>query len=347
MDELISQLEKYTSISPKGHKAFDEYLKEKFDEYCELPILNTLLIPTEREVIEDLCDRILRAVRMALNGFPHKAFPELWNGLKMNLYTKSIRSFRSFYRMRIVEDKRGVDVDDLFHIPFTKQGIVKTQRYSVPGLPCLYLGLSLYGCWEELGRPAINTCLFSRFQNNQDFTVLDFRPPSLGAGEDEKRNFLLIMPLIIACSIRVQNEMDFFKPEYIVPQLVLEAIPEINKCNAKTDKSKTIGIGYRSVCQNSEFGFTRDKFDNIVIPAHRNGDKFDQELCNLFRLTKPTCEEYERIRHWNVIFDGGDFDNFDNNNFGDNYTNTAFGQLESYISDESIFPLQNVVNDDV
>ena len=34
MDELISQLEKYTSISPKGHKAFDEYLKEKFDEYC-------------------------------------------------------------------------------------------------------------------------------------------------------------------------------------------------------------------------------------------------------------------------------------------------------------------------
>ncbi|MFW8247620.1 hypothetical protein ACOIDW_27415, partial [Klebsiella pneumoniae] len=43
--------------------------------------------------------------------------------------------------------------EEIFHIPFTERQNVSAQRYSVAGLPCLYLGTSLYVCWQEMNKP--------------------------------------------------------------------------------------------------------------------------------------------------------------------------------------------------
>ncbi|WP_052675768.1 hypothetical protein [Paenibacillus sp. IHBB 10380] len=63
---------------------------------------------------------------------------------------------------------------EMFHIPFELKGRAATQRYSIPGLPSLYLGSSCYICWEELHRPDLNTVNRVRVKRSGDDTYLDF-----------------------------------------------------------------------------------------------------------------------------------------------------------------------------
>lgn len=42
----------------------------------------------------------------------------------------------------------------MLHLPFPMRGKTGNYRFSIPGIPSLYLGNSSYACWLELGRPA-------------------------------------------------------------------------------------------------------------------------------------------------------------------------------------------------
>src|SRR5205823_638449 len=77
----------------------------------------------------------------------------------------------SLFRMRIGSAAGRHQLGDLFHIPFNSRHLITNQRYSFPGLPCLYLGQSLYVCWEELGRPDLNGVVISRFRLRTAETV--------------------------------------------------------------------------------------------------------------------------------------------------------------------------------
>lgn len=66
---------------------------------------------------------------------------------------------------------------DIFHVPFEKRRLVGNQRYSIAGLPCLYLGSSIWICWEELGRPPLDSVWVSRFRIVKQASVLDFQFP--------------------------------------------------------------------------------------------------------------------------------------------------------------------------
>lgn len=41
----------------------------------------------------------------------------------------------------------------MLHIPFNKRELIKTQRFSISGVPCLYLGTTSYVCWLEMNKP--------------------------------------------------------------------------------------------------------------------------------------------------------------------------------------------------
>ena len=56
---------------------------------------------------------------------------------------------KSFYRARKSSGTLFTK-DEMFHIPLEKRYLVSTQRYSYPGLPCLYLGSSYEVCCDEL-----------------------------------------------------------------------------------------------------------------------------------------------------------------------------------------------------
>jgi len=101
-----------------------------------------------------------------------------------------------------------------------------------------------------------------------------------------------------------------------------------------------MGIKYRSVLTNNDFDFPPSKSDNIVIPAMRGTEKYDSRLCDLFQITQPTCEEFEKIRYRQLIIDGGAaFEEIDT------YKNSLFGEMETFISSTDTFPLLNIENE--
>ena len=59
-----------------------------------------------------------------------------------------------FFRARLSDSVVEFSAEEMLHIPFNKRHIVKSERFSIPGLPCLYLGNSSYACWVEMGCPA-------------------------------------------------------------------------------------------------------------------------------------------------------------------------------------------------
>ncbi len=193
----------------------------------------------------------------------------------------------NLYRIRAVEGNYPLSKTELFHIPFQLRGCVATQRYSIPGLPSLYLSNSIFVAWEELRRPGFNKIQAMRLSNVRPLVLLDLtndiysRNIHLIGNEDYGWELLykvMIWPLIAACSIKVKNVNDTFKPEYIIPQLLLQWV----------NKNNVDGIKYSSTHVDLNKSYHEGTFYNIVLPVKT----FDQEggycnkLVDLFRVTE-------------------------------------------------------------
>src|SRR5262249_34580255 len=136
-----------------------------------------------------LADGLLRSLDAALGPHPHDALGILTRALEASKpYIRSASSMpfplgNTFYRVRIAGGKQ-LQLGDLFHIPFEQRHKVARQRYSHPGVPCLYLGQSLYCCWKEMAEPDLNRIVVSRFRlsPNANLTLLDlgWRPSWIG-----------------------------------------------------------------------------------------------------------------------------------------------------------------------
>lgn len=192
---------------------------------------------------------------------------------------------------------------EMFHIPLNKRGIVKTERYSAPGYPCLYLGTSINACWEELGQPCFGDMKISRFVVKEKFPVLDLRMPSKNDLKGDELNVLLKkLPLVIASSICVQEQSSFFKPEYIIPQLIIEYIITKNRHKYECDDYSLfefiLGVYYTSAHINDDLKFPSNTFNNLALPAVlvEKKETYCQLLASCFELTKPTSYDYEDIR---------------------------------------------------
>lgn len=218
-----------------------------------------------------------------------------------------------YYRTRLKEDNDKVifEEKDLFHVPFNKRGAVTTKRYSLPGYPCLYLGRSIYVCWEEMRRPALSDFATSALKAQEDLYLLDLRLKKKMYSEENCVTFLKMLPIILACSMRVANENDNFKPEYILPQLLLHIIIVKNQENNwdvenEDVKVKLGGIEYTSTAVNDDFDFINNESvttfclaDCIVLPvkiARDSKSKYCKELTKKFLIAKPKYYENEHIK---------------------------------------------------
>lgn len=249
--------------------------------------------------VKSISNAINLAVTSVYEGKPADAFNKIQSvvpGFLKLVQQVPVRS--SFYRMRSVvnTDKSTLSHKDMFHIPFGKRGIVSTQRYSIPGYPCLYLSEKIFGCWKELGQPNLDSCMISRLTNERELSVWDLRIPDKSKWNDStifERNCSLF-PLVIACMFRVKEANAVFKPEYIIPQLLLQVI---------LDNKSIDGIVYTSVHNTTDFKFPDFVKINYVFPVkeQKSGYSHCPQLCEMFRITKPTCEEYERIKQGSVI----------------------------------------------
>lgn len=194
---------------------------------------------------------------------------------------------------------------DIFHIPFSQRHLVRAQRYSVAGLPCLYLGTSLYVCWREMDKPDFDKLYISSFINESDkdkSLLLNLSAEFLYRRklftnkkiELEEKNeivystitllsYLSLWPLIIACNYLKKHTNASFIQEYIIPNLLMQWI-------SRDINNDIIGIAYRSTKLPADTD--SGKGINVVLPPKvryqemKNSD-FCPVLSKSFKFTLP------------------------------------------------------------
>lgn len=159
---------------------------------------------------------------------------------------------KPLFRVRKSE-KSLISRSEIFHIPFSSRQFVDAQRYSVAGLPCLYLGTSLYVCWQEMDKPDFDKLFISSFTTQEtDSKVLNFASPfmtlpSIVDTNDENRidinrvkgSYMIFWPLIMACNYTKKDNSAKFIQEYIIPNLLMQWI-------SRKTYSTIVGVAYYS-----------------------------------------------------------------------------------------------------
>lgn len=278
--------------------------------------------------------RVLEATQIfnqALDDIFFHELPDVLNTIEIG---------KNFYRGRKNENK-SLTKSDLFHIKFELRHIVSTNRYSIPGFPALYLGDSTYSCWEEFDRHKLRDLWFSRFSNTRELKIIQIQKIEnlLSDLEDDIPevqvvkilSYLVTFPLTIACSIKVKHTNGNFKPEYIIPQLLLQYVSKKEEIDGI--KFPSTKIDYSKLTEIEAY--------NYVFPVkniYKSG--FCDKLVDTFHLTEPTSLELEEIIYnpakQKMVFGMGTPDGISQIEFihGEKsfYSTTSFGKIESSLN---------------
>lgn len=282
----------------RSKEDFEGFINDIFERYLSTLKSIHLKIPKDINMLRDIdiknateiSKKIQEAVKKYFEGYPSPAFKNIEDIFHSNLFPQGYlnkqmtildRRGGRLYKMR-TGTGHAFTAKEMFHIPFEKRGFVNTNRYSIPGLPCVYLGSSPLVCWEELNRPDLNTVQTSLFVK-KSVSYLDFStPPGAllelligkfnfnGFSDDDNDNMkeiykdlishIVVWPLMAACSIKVKHPKDSFKPEYIIPQLLLQWVRE----------STFDGISYFSTKLDNYTLDTAKLYTNYAFPAQEH-----------------------------------------------------------------------------
>ena len=277
-----------------------------FGEDSELPL--PMLQESLLEPINPLSNGRIRAVNFYYEGRllqANEAFREALNDVRFPWLTtiSTSQNGRDFYRTRSSSDRR-LTKQELFHNPFENRGNAATSRYSIPGLPALYLGDSTYVCWEESRRKKMDNLYFSRFRNTEPIRLVQIQRiddllntmDAVGAANYHRLSFLVrylrLFPLCIACSIKTKSDNDIFKPEYIIPQLLLQYV---------TTEKEVAGIMFPSTRVDYS-KINRVPAYNYVFPVKQSQSRgFCSALKQIFQLTEPTSLELENLMSYSSV----------------------------------------------
>lgn len=338
MTTIFNQLRALLPVECHGEHDAKVVLTEAYQ--CLQVILNSYSPAVTASVqsdVELLCSAILECFDYAYSGNHTKAYENLSKWLVKLSYLKPfITEGESFYRMRLREENMQFTYRDMMFIPEDKRYLVKTQRFSMPGLPCLYLGYHANACWEEMHRPPIGNCMISRYEVIKRFQVISLEIPTQEAFNTDVDNYLRIFPLIMACMVKVADYQDPYKSAYLIPQLIMEWLTTYNGDTIQEVK----GVRYTSVHINDQFGYPQEAFNNLALPVPGTKSfSFAKPLSDMFKLTEPTCEEYERIKFHlgpDVIY----WETFETPK--GRYEYSLWGRLEEYLNDTKQFPLKGM-----
>lgn len=153
------------------------------------------------------------------------------------IYKKMKEHQLSFFKGRVAVE--NINRRDMLHIPFNKRGLITTQRFSMSGVPCLYLSTTSLGCWLELNMPQLELFQISSYKIPDDLKILNMcisqytiNGSICGGNVDESEYkatcaLIELFPLVCATSFQVLEMNRDFKSEYIIPQLLMQAVNEL------------------------------------------------------------------------------------------------------------------------
>lgn len=279
----------------------------KTEYLSSVQTLNIAELNKNSVLIKKQFNNLITALELYLNGFGVKAYNKIKKLLKHPDIKKHLEclSFQQrqeddLYRLRESEEKLDSKFD-LFHIPFNLRHRIDSQRFSIPGFPCLYLGSSLDVCWYEIGKPDLSKTYASLFKPYPGFnnTLKLLNLIYVGYGDQfsefhihfENQNkinvkqaysYFILFPLIAACTMKAINRNSRFKQEYIIPNILTDWLLEQDYFD---------GIAYKSTLFNSS---DKDKMINFVYPAKKltevidtNKNIYNKHLDSIFRFSNP------------------------------------------------------------
>lgn len=191
------------------------------------------------------------------------------------------------FRARLGERMVDYPAEEMLHIPFNLRAKVKTERFSIPGLPCLYLGNTSYSCWIEMGSPDDVNFNVSPVIIEKDMLILNLavsirhiydwyreleesQPEEIT--DNELLTWLTLLILTVATSYAVKEDNREFKSEYIIPQMIMLAC----KSNGLD------GVVYISKKVSEEiFGMTVAV--NVALFAAYNGEEKYSKICQYIK----------------------------------------------------------------
>jgi hypothetical protein len=267
-----------------------------------------------------LCDSITNTIDKYLNGDTFGAY---------NLFSKALKKNKDdleknfgiipnplhLFRIRESENP-AFDVKErknIFHVPFSQRHNIGNNRFSISGFPCLYLGCSLYVCWEELGRPPFNKISFSRFQYSDNYSknyqsklmYLNVSPKAIeenfiknekfyfiGGNQERFCNYLKTYPLQLACSIPCQITNAKFQAEYIIPQLLMQWIRGNNDYHGICYRTANVSqlpssLFIDSIRSENKYLLREALLSNYAYPVMDIKGEYCCELTKLFKFTDP------------------------------------------------------------
>lgn len=216
------------------YKITDIYLNKYKNLVCNLFEEDLLELGTNKshliQHLELSQQIILEAIRLYMDNEIIKSHDLIYNYFlnpetgNKNIFIKPVNNFNKIYRMReSLQANQNIPYLEMFHIPFEKIALTKSQRFSIQGFPFLYAGNSIKVCWEEIGKPNLTKINVSALRIERPIFLFDLLFPS----EIKRKEDLLRIPLIISCSIkRFTNNQE--KTEYIIPQALLHGIIQFN-----------------------------------------------------------------------------------------------------------------------
>ena len=338
-----------------------EHLKLNFEKIIKYA--NDFLSKTEdyNLDLETHYNSILEVIEIATNGFHSKAYYKLSNILEnTKSFLENINPIQlaftlpsgntslRMHKMRM--DCPEAKHKDFFHIPFNKLHLTKNNRFSLQGVPCIYYGSTIYVCWEELDRPIIENTYVVRAQLKLKFldlsitpsyVAIDYNPQILVHVTEEKLSnfnknrafnfcqYLLMWPLIFASSVKVKYRNSIFRPEYLLPHLILEWVKQNPQYDGiKYLSTKTTLLTPKSIQQITNFY-------NCVVPVKNiSGKEYSEELSNSISWTEPI--NYNILKLLNALpiqkYRENEITNDITSRFNNyRYDFTIFGQIEKIL----------------
>lgn len=254
----------------------------------QLKLNQALLQDGLLEQIESFMDNMIKSVATYQKGRRSSAYDFFKDAMdviesEIEELIKPVPHDMVLYRGRIGNVERSPM--EMNHISLKRRYLVKTERYSFPGLPCIYLGDSVKVCLDELGAER-NETQIARFRTRNDKNIhlyLDLAAPfdytldTIMENAELRRTVLKILPLIFCVSVKFdypyEDEQDrrvSFRSEYIVPQFLLQYIMEDERMD------RVAGIKYRSVLHIRSGWDHKDEkgisVNNYVFPAITTAD---------------------------------------------------------------------------
>lgn len=331
------------SLQNRESQSFDEFLEGLLERYIVLLhsiddgcSIKTKLIEETEFIKQGICD----SINHYYSGNLMNALTDiqiLHGHFEDTLNVRTIRKGEIWYRGRVMKKgERIFSRKGMFHIPENQRENVSNQRFSVNGYPCLYLGKSVWDCWEELDEPYFDDICFSAFKTTEDIRLADLTLPTIEEITNQGEainyfNLLSTLPLIISCSVKTINESANFKHEYIIPQLLMVDLINLKKYN---------GYLFSSTKQNAALEWDERYLHNVVLPVSTqfDADKLCKRLKSKFVITEPVCYKYEFLKAnvSNLAFaTDEDVENMlsgrEIEKVSDSYPDSLFGQIEKVL----------------